>query len=63
MLAYETGAGLMELLTPTNGALLAMLVAAGIPFQQWVRFAVGGVLLAAVLGITTIAIVIALRPA
>ena len=43
VLAYQTGAGLMELLTPTNGALMAVLLAADVPFSRWVRFAVVGV--------------------
>lgn len=38
VLAYQTGAGLMELLTPTNGALMAVLLAAGVSFQKWLRF-------------------------
>ena len=45
VLAYQTGAGLMELATPTNGALMAILLAAGVPFQRWIRFALGGILL------------------
>jgi uncharacterized ion transporter superfamily protein YfcC len=56
VLAYTTGAGLMELLSPTNGALLALLVAAGVPLQKWIRFAIGGVLLAALLGVMAIAL-------
>ncbi|HZT77254.1 MAG TPA: hypothetical protein VFA27_11390 [Vicinamibacterales bacterium] len=47
VLAYTTGAGLTELLTPTNGALLAVVVAAGVPFRTWLRFAVVGVAIAA----------------
>src|SRR5262249_2234430 len=31
VLAYEMGAGLCELVTPTNGALMAVLLAAGVP--------------------------------
>ena len=50
VLAYQTGAGLAELMTPTNGALMAVLLAAGVPFQRWIRFATGGVLLATILG-------------
>ena len=57
VLAYTTGAGLTELLTPTNGALLAVVVAAGVPFQKWLRFAVGGVAVAAAIGFALIAIV------
>lgn len=38
VLAYQFGAGLCELLTPTNGALMAMLVASGVKYDQWLRF-------------------------
>jgi uncharacterized ion transporter superfamily protein YfcC len=56
VLAYQTGAGLMELLTPTNGALLAVLLAAGVPFQKWFRFAIGGWLIMTLVGIGGIAV-------
>ena len=56
VVAYTTGAGLTELLTPTNGALLAVLVAAGVPFQRWLRFAIAGVLLAALVGLIVLAL-------
>ena len=39
VLAYQYGAGLTDLLTPTNGALMAMLVACGVRYDQWLRFA------------------------
>jgi uncharacterized ion transporter superfamily protein YfcC len=39
VLAYQYGAGLCELLTPTNGALMAMLAASGVRFEEWLRFA------------------------
>ena len=61
VLAYQTGSGLTELLTPTNGALMAVLLAAGVPFQRWIRFVLGGVLLAALVGAASIAAVIWLR--
>ena len=51
VVAYQVGAGLTELLTPTNGALMAILLAAGVPFERWIRFAVGGIVLAAPVGI------------
>jgi uncharacterized ion transporter superfamily protein YfcC len=51
VLAYQTGAGLTELLTPTNGALMAILLAANVPFEKWIRFAIGGVFLALLVGI------------
>jgi uncharacterized ion transporter superfamily protein YfcC len=40
VLAYQYGAGLCELLTPTNGALMAMLAASGVRYEDWLRFAV-----------------------
>ncbi len=50
VLAYQTGGGLTELLTPTNGALMAVLLAGGVSFPQWIRFAAVGVLLALLVG-------------
>jgi uncharacterized ion transporter superfamily protein YfcC len=57
VLAYQTGAGLMELATPTNGALMAVLVAAGVPLVRWLRFAAGGLLLLALIGVAAIVII------
>lgn len=54
VLAYQTGAGLTELLTPTNGALMAVLLAAGVSFQKWLRFAIKGWALVLLIGITGI---------
>ena len=54
VLAYQMGAGLTELLTPTNGALMAVLLAGGVSFAQWIRFAVVGVLLALAVGVAGI---------
>jgi uncharacterized ion transporter superfamily protein YfcC len=51
VLAYQMGAGLCELLTPTNGALMAVLLAAGVPFQRWFRFAFAGAGVVLVIGI------------
>jgi uncharacterized ion transporter superfamily protein YfcC len=39
VLAYQYGAGMCELLTPTNGGLLAVLAAAGLRFDEWIRSA------------------------
>jgi len=50
VLAYQTGGATMDLLTPTNGALLAMLLSARVPFGRWVRFAAPGALLMVVVG-------------
>jgi len=57
VIAYQTGAGLTELIWPTNGALMAVLLAAGVPYATWIRFVAGGVALAALLGIAGIAAV------
>jgi uncharacterized ion transporter superfamily protein YfcC len=38
VLAYQLGAGLCELLTPTNGALMAVLAAAHVSYDEWLRF-------------------------
>jgi uncharacterized ion transporter superfamily protein YfcC len=40
VLAYHYGAGLGDILTPTNGALMAMLAAAGVRYEDWFKFAV-----------------------
>ena len=37
VLAYQYGAGMSELVTPTNGALMAILAAAGIRYDEWIR--------------------------
>lgn len=54
VIAYQTGAGLMDLLTPTNGALLAVLLTAKVDFVRWLRFAVPGALLVALVGMAGI---------
>jgi uncharacterized ion transporter superfamily protein YfcC len=38
VLAYQYGAGLTEIVTPTNGALMAMLAAAGVRYEDWLKF-------------------------
>jgi uncharacterized ion transporter superfamily protein YfcC len=40
VLAYQYGAGLCELVTPTNGALMAMIAASGVRYEDWLRFVV-----------------------
>jgi uncharacterized ion transporter superfamily protein YfcC len=39
VLAYQYGAGLCEILTPTNGALMAVIAAANVRYDEWIRFA------------------------
>lgn len=40
VLAFQYGAGLTELVTPTNGAVVAVAAASGIKFGDWLSFAV-----------------------
>jgi uncharacterized ion transporter superfamily protein YfcC len=54
VLAYQTGAGLAELVTPTNGALMAILLAAGVPYQRWFGFVVLGVAVLVLVGVLAI---------
>ena len=55
VLAYQTGAGLAELVTPTNGALMAVLFAAGVPYYRWLRFVAWGAGVLVVVGVLAIA--------
>ncbi len=38
VLAYQYGAGLTDLVTPTNGSMMAVLAAAGVRYDEWIRF-------------------------
>ncbi len=58
VLAYQYGAGLCDLLTPTNGALMAILATAGVRYEQWVKFAVPLYLLVAVVGMVGIVVAV-----
>ena len=58
VLAYEMGAGLTEMLTPTNGALMAVLLAAGVPFQRWFKFAIAGAAIVVCVGIAGIVVLL-----
>ncbi len=55
VLAFQTGAGLMELVTPTNGALMAILLAAGVPYARWIRFTAGAIVIPLLVGFLGIA--------
>lgn len=56
VLAYQSGGPPMDLVVPTNGALLAMLLAARVPFPRWLRFAVPGMLLVMLVGFAGMAL-------
>lgn len=50
VLAFQTGGALMDMVSPTNGAILAMLLAARVPYARWLRFAIPGTLLVSAVG-------------
>jgi uncharacterized ion transporter superfamily protein YfcC len=58
VLAYQYGIGIVDLIIPTNGALMAMLAAMGVPFAEWLRFFAprGAVLI----GLGVVAIIVAI---
>lgn len=39
VLAYQYGAGIMDMVTPSNGGLMAILAAAGISYKDWIQYA------------------------
>lgn len=56
VLAYQTGGAMMDMVSPTNGAMLAMLLGAKVPYGRWLRFAVPGSLLVALTGFAAMAL-------
>jgi uncharacterized ion transporter superfamily protein YfcC len=59
ILAYQYGAGLCEILTPTNGALMAVIATAGVRYDEWIKFAWPAWLILSVLGGASILVAIA----
>ncbi len=59
VLAYQYGAIMMDVIVPTNGALMAVLALAGIKYNNWIKFIIKPTLL--ILGIAAIAILIAVQ--
>lgn len=60
VLAYQFGVGLMDLVNPTNGALLAMVAAVGVRLEEWWRFAIPVVLLLTALATVALTAAIAI---
>jgi uncharacterized ion transporter superfamily protein YfcC len=58
VLAYQYGAGMTDMITPTNGALMAVLAAARVGYDEWLRFAAPWWALLTALG--AVAVVVAL---
>ena len=59
VLAYQYGAGLCELLTPTNGALMAMLAASRVSYDEWLRFVLR--IYAVLVGLAVLALAVAIE--
>jgi uncharacterized ion transporter superfamily protein YfcC len=60
VLAYQYGAGLCDLVTPTNGALMAILASAGVRYEDWMRFTVPLYASLVALGAVSIGVAIAI---
>mgnify|MGYP006217740719 CR=1 FL=1 len=56
VLAYQYGAGLTDLVTPTNGALMAVLIAAEVRYERWLRFVLPLAALLLLLGAIAVAL-------
>jgi uncharacterized ion transporter superfamily protein YfcC len=56
VITYQIGAGFAQLVTPTNGALMAVLLAAGVPLQRWLRFAAVGIAALVLIGVVAAAL-------
>jgi uncharacterized ion transporter superfamily protein YfcC len=61
VLAYQFGAGLCELVTPTNGGLMAILAAASVRFEDYIRVTARLTLAVAALGAASILVAIAIH--
>jgi uncharacterized ion transporter superfamily protein YfcC len=60
VLAYQYGAGLCDLITPTNGALMAILSIAGLTLADWLRFMLRMYLGLFAIGLLSIGVAIAI---
>ncbi|MDQ2931205.1 MAG: YfcC family protein [Gemmatimonadota bacterium] len=60
VLAYQYGAGICELITPTNGALMAILAAAGIRYDEWIRGAWKTIAVVALTGAGAVVLAVAM---
>ena len=58
VLAFQYGGGLCDMITPTNGALMAILAAGGIRYEEWMKFTFPLYLALVALGAISIAIAI-----
>jgi uncharacterized ion transporter superfamily protein YfcC len=61
VLAYQFGAGLCELVTPTNGGLMAILAAASVCFEDYIRVIARLTLAVAAFGVVSLLVAIAIH--
>jgi uncharacterized ion transporter superfamily protein YfcC len=61
VLAFQYGTGLAEMLTPTNGAMMAILAAAGVGYDRWLRFMLPIYTALAALGVVAIVLAVAIH--
>ena len=61
VLAYQFGAGIMENVTPTNGALMAMLALCRVPYDRWIRFCWPAILMLLALAAAALLVAVAIR--
>lgn len=59
VLAYQYGAIMADMIVPTNGALMAVLAIANIPYNKWFKFALKPTLLMLLIGALTIIFAVA----
>jgi uncharacterized ion transporter superfamily protein YfcC len=60
VLTYQLGAGMADIVIPTNGSLLAMLAATGVGYDEWIRWAWRPVLVLSGLCVAAITIAVAI---
>jgi uncharacterized ion transporter superfamily protein YfcC len=60
VLAYQYGIGIIDAAIPTNGALMAMLAAMGVPYGDWVKFFAPRFVALMLVGIVAVVIAIAI---
>jgi uncharacterized ion transporter superfamily protein YfcC len=60
VLAYQVGAGIVELVTPTSGVLLAMLAACGVSFEEWVGWVLPRMLVLLAIGLAGLGVAVAI---
>ncbi|MEE4278121.1 MAG: hypothetical protein V2I82_06615 [Halieaceae bacterium] len=58
VLTFQYGAGLIDMINPTNGALMAVLTAAGVRFESWIAAAFRIWLLLLALGIAAVVLAV-----